>query len=596
MRRELYKLTKADRDIFERTPENPNLFTNWYFRGPNSGTFATPTTTDERYKALYKALMKRWLKLDKPVKFDFAYNYDEVPLTPFKAVTGQIFMRGLAMPTVSSPVYAKFIPNQKLPNFQVNHGFWLQDWQIDIMKLKQTSKVLIGGYGSSKTSISMIEMLINMAILPGFRGFCIAPVSMQSTAVYDGMLQKMEGTLYEQNFLYRNIRKQPQELGCRNDFTGETSVKFYSVRDDPDKIKNLEGDMAHIDQAEQLPDIPKVRGNISSRLRGNYQGRDRLGLIYYIANPNDNPQLWDLADGAEQDSDNTVFKQMASYDNWALTEAQIRKFERDVGATENERNSNLFGFRPVGDGKQFSGDSIKKCLSASLDERMKKGLEANTPGFIRKDAPRVGIYQWEIPPENDHTYIVMADPGQDNPPHRNAAVIGVWDITGFPGTPEVPVPAQLVAFQWVFSNNSPLPWMAAFFDYVERYKAIGRCGYDNTGWQSNYLQWVETFARVQSTGMNMNQSNKYGHLNSAKQLMNRGYLAYPTIQMLTSQLAKYDLPDDDIPQDIVVMIMLTCTWLNQYFYLNQRSDEHQITITPERHAWRSTQRSIGTRR
>lgn len=600
MRRDLYRLTKPERAIFEQAPENPNLFTNWYFRGANTGTWAYPDADDKRYILLHKALMKRWLKLDKPQKFDWAYNTDDVPLVPYKSASGQVFERGLAVPTVASDVLVKFKPLGKMPYFQINHGLWLQDWQIEIMKLMHTGRVLIGGFGSSKTSIAELDMEIKAATLPGFQGFALAPSAMQSTAIYKKMMGRMQGTLYGERFLMRNTRKQPESVVVGNDYTGECSIDFYSIQDNPDKMLNLEGDMAIIDQTEQLQDIPTVRGNIVSRLRGNHQGRDRIGLVYYIANPNDNPELWSLADDAEEHPKEIYYRQIATYDNWALTEKQLRDYEGNIApGDKNTQNSKLLGFRPKGGGKQFPEASIEACCPSKnniLDDIMDKAIEEGKAGYIKVEYPRVGICQWELPPMEGHTYVVIADPGQDNPPKRNAAAIGVWDITGFPGTVQNPVPAQLVAFNWVFGNNSPVPWMQTFFDYVERYKAIGRCGYDSTGWQSGYQGWVETFSRIQSTGMNMNESNKFMHLNSAKQLMSRGKLLFPTIQGMTSQLAKYNIPDKDITQDIVVMIMLTCTWLQQYFFLNVEEKPQVPVAPPDRHAWRSNSRTITHRR
>lgn len=594
MRRDLHKLSKGEREIFERTPENPNLFTNWYFRGPNTGTWAFPDADDKRYILLHKALMKRWLKLDKPRTFDFTYSQEEVPLVPFKSASGQVFERGLAMPTIATPILVKFKPMQKVPYFQANHGLWLQEWQLEIMKLFQTGRVLVGGYGSSKTSIAELDMEIKAATLPGFQGFALAPSAMQSTAIYKKMMGRMQGTLYGERFLLRNVRKQPEVVAVGNDYVGECSIEFYSIQDNPDKMLNLEGDMAIIDQTEQLQDIPTVRGNVVSRLRGNHQGRDRIGLVYYIANPNDNPELWNLADDADEHPNEIYYKQIATYDNWALTEKQLRDYEGNINpGDKNAQASKLLGFRPKGGGKQFSEAMIEACCPSkdnTLDDMMEAGLQKNQKGYIKEEAPKLGIWKWELPPQDDHLYMVMADPGQDNPPNRNAAAIGVWDITGFPGTAANPVPAKLAAFHWVFGNNSPVPWMQSFFDYVMRYKAIGRCGYDSTGWQSGYQGWVETFAQIQSLGMNMNESNKFMHLNSAQQMMARAMIKFPNITMMNSQLAKYDLPDKKLRQDIVVMIMLSCTWLQQLYYIDNKPEEKTAVQTPDRHAWRNVDR------
>ena len=582
----LYTLTKADRAIFERTEEDPNAFTNWYFRGPQTGTWARYDDGDERYQKLHHALLKRWNALDRPKTFDWAYSLDEVPLVDFVTLDGDIVPRGLCIPTIPSPVNVSFKLTSRMPAFHIVHGFWLQEFQVEFLKAKQEARVLVGGFGSSKTIISIIDILIKCATLPGFRAFALAFFGVQVTEIYKKANDLMRGTLFEERFLIGSTSKQPEVLKIGNDECGENLINFFSIHDSPDKILNLEGDMAMVDQTEQLPNIQIVRANLSTRLRGFYQSRERLGIVNYVANPNDNPDLWALADDGEDNPDNVLFKQISSYDNWALTEKQLRRYERDLPKDKATRLSKLYGYRPVGDGKIFSASMVQACLSSELDERMEQGLLHKLPGYAKIELPRIGIQRWELPYEGGHEYVVIADPGFDSPPNRNAAAIGVWDTTMFPEAP-----ARMAAFHWVNGNNSPEPWMSSYYEYVLRYNAVGRNAYDNTGWQSGYQRWVDLFKQVNSQPMSFTGANKFSHINAAKVMMARGGVLFPTIQAMISQFAKYDYDDDKLVQDVIAMFMMSCSYLNQLFFMQRRDDKTDTVPAPqERYAWKKGSR------
>lgn len=556
----LFKLTATDRAIFDEAAFHPNVFLDWYMRGPNTGTWAAPDADDSRLVALYRKLATIWLTEDMPKSF--AYE-------------------SYTVNAVARPGYEK-------PHFHVQHGWMFQPWQEDWHLAKQKVRVVAGGFGSGKTIASIMSMMLFAATLPGFIGFGIAPYTLQSREIFDKALKAIQGTRFEKQFLLKVNNSPYPQMIIGNDLVGDNKITFFSALDDPEKLLNLEGDMAMIDQTEQLTDIPATRKAVSSRLRGFHQGRERLSVINFIGNPYDNPEFWDLYDEGEENPQQVYSLRVSTYDNAALSEAQVRAFESNIGDSEQARNVYLRGYRPVGDGKQFPASSVTKCISPTLDEELKNNKD--NVGYIIKNAPRVGLYHYEMPIIPHHQYVVIADPGHGSPPYRNSAVIGVWDVTDFPNTP-----AHLRAFSWVYGNGSPDPWMQQFYDFVIKYQAVGRCAFDSTGPQTGYDRWVDIFKKVNATGLSLTASSKFLYLNAAKIMMAKGMIQFPSIQGMLSQLARYDIPDDKLNQDIVMMLAMACGWLEQLYYL-QASRDWQTTknfgmVVNSRGGWRGEQRA-----
>ena len=536
----LYPLTDNDRQIFAISDENPNIFTDWYLRGPNTGTWYSPEDTDSRKIKRYEELFSLWNDLGKP-KGRFEHE-DQTYRVIFKML-------------------------DRRPYFHHWHGFRFDPWQLDLFMAKQDTHFLAGGFGAGKTIAVEVGMGIRAAKLPGYRGFCLAPYSEQAKEVYKKFNQIIAGTLYEKRFLIKKHLKPYPELMIGNDYVGENGISFYAIMDDSEKVLNLEGDEAMVDQSEQLNNLPDHRRAISSRLRGYYQGRERLGITTWIGNPYDNPEFWDLFDVAEAEPEHYYSYTASTYDNEHLSEQQVGRFERDVGEDEQSKNVFLKGQRPIGAGKQFQGAAVENCRKVWLDDMMKRGLEEHQPGFVKLDSPKIGIHKWELPPVENATYLVIADAGTKNPPHRDSGVVGVWDISNFPTKP-----ATLQAFTWVFGNGSPEGWMKQFHDYVLTYRAVTRCAFDATNWGSGYDSWLQIFSGLMAEPLRLGGETKFKYINGTKVMLMQAKLEYPSIPAITNQLAGYDLPDDKMRQDVAMMVIMTCGWLERMFYMRHTKD------------------------
>jgi len=407
-----------------------------------------------------------------------------------------------------------------------------------------------------------------------FSAVIVAPYSIQADEAYNKLDSLLRDTPFKEKFVKKMVRRPVPMIVLEHDGIGQSTIRFMPILDDPRKLKTMEVDIGYVDQAEMFPNLRQdIFEILGTRTRGQIGGRERMGRLGLFANSEDNPELWDAFDDAELDPD-TLALQVQTYDNPFITSAQIKRMEQDVGGDEESIRVHLRGGRPRGRGKHFPSSSLEICRSSKLEQYNLDGVEKNLPLFIRKEAPRVGIHDWQIPPIYGAEHLVVADPGQDDPPERNAAVILAWDITEFPRKP-----ASLRRFKWVFGHGSPEPFTHEFMDTVIRFRAdrspslpedketisydlkAGWCALDTTGPQMLYDQYVFKEWGLIPDRLTMGGNGKYGALNAGKLLMSRGLLEFPYIPHVWLQHLKYDMPDNKLRQDIVMAFCMSCYWL-----------------------------------
>lgn len=590
MAAKLYKLTDGDKAIFAamRRENKPSRITSYYLRNEDSGTYWRNVTQDQiddlfvpefadaarRWLAGYEQLHDIWCKLGKP---DFFGPEDGVVGQPFTVVTPTDYQtRAEAL----SRVYRTTWEDSSDPVFHHPHGALSLPWQDQMWTSKHPIQVVVGGFGSGKTFAKLIHMLIRAITLRGYRGFALAPYSIQSTEVYKQALSVIEGTYFER-FLIAAPSKPYPHLVLGNDQVGRNVIECYPVLDDPTKLRTLTGDEVLLDQAERMEDLDSFIRDAGTRLRGQVRGRPRLGQIALVANADDNPILWDWFDEAQVDPKYVWSYAPATHENFYLTVPDLYRFQRQVGRGEQARKQYLFGGRPIGGGEHFPQKSLLAARAEWLDERMEEALQAGEKGWVREEAQKVGVHRWEMPSDPDGIYIVAADPGWSDPPFRNSPAIAVWKIgdkksnTMFPN-----IPAQMVAFAWVYGGGDPNPWMEQFTEYCIRYKAIGQNGFDSTGFQSGYERLTD-LKHLLPTPVQLTGGKKYIYLTHAKKIMADGNFQIPNIPHLFSQCAKYKLPDEKLRQDIVSMLFVTAALLEPYLQMEIDGDEDEREYDPE---------------
>lgn len=570
----VYRLTEGDREIFKRIKDDPAFFTDYYLRGEMTGTWWRPVTDKstvpeiqeviEKWQRGYEILLKKWNKLNRPNHFDHGDREYKV----------------------------LFDLDYDRPNFHDHHGFIFLPWQKQLWNAKQTTKVVIGGYGAAKSWGVMVSNLIYMATLKYYRCFVIAPYSIQATEIYEQVKLLVMDTEYYNRFLYRGpndsgfTSKPFPQIRVKNDLVGESTMNFFSL-DKPEKILNLSGDSFHVEQSEQVNNIDALLEIIGSRLRGQVAGRERQGIITFVANSDEagNPELWDIFDEAQTDPDGVFSIQPETFWNTFITPRQLKDIEKRMPKDPEAKARALKGERATGNGLHFSKDSINKCKSKTLDDLMQYGRDNHLPGYVYETQPKAQVVEWALPPKPDRMYFLAADPGWSNPPHRDSAAMMVFDVTDFPT-----IPAHLQAFSWVYGNNSPDPWISKYLELADRYSCLNRNAFDGTGLQgSGYDHKLHGLDNLNPWPVKLGGSMKFIYMNAAKTLVSRGLLQFPKLPMLFSQLSNYRMPDDNLRQDLVMTVVIAAAWLDSTFYgaLDQSETKERIDKNNERFSYHS---------
>lgn len=551
----VYQLTDGELAIIQQAREqnNPNIFLDWFLKGPNTGTYYKPNAKTELWRSRWRRLHETWAKKGKPEVFVKETEGGDERV--YKALFGR--------------------KDGGQPTFFFHHGFRLQPWQLEAYTAEQRIRAIIGGYGCGKTIGQVAYQLYQAATIPGYRVIFGAPTDNQVKEAYKGAMNLMAGTLYWEKFLVGRTLKAPATFTIGNSLVGEmNTIECYSFGDGADKIETFNLWEAVVDQAEKFEDMEELIRVIGSRFRGQIQGQEIEGHMTFLANAKDNEALWDLYESAEEDPDRVYAASPSTYDNIYITDDQLGEIEKDVGGTEETIRVHMKGGKPLGNGEHFPSHVMAKVRNETLEGMMADGLAKKLPGFVERKVGKIGVVQWELPYIEGHSYFTIFDPGWSNPPARNSAVGMVWDHTDFPNRP-----ATLAAFSWVYGNNSPEPWIAMHEYFIDKYHCRLTSGIDATGWQSGYMESMWAFGNQAVTGIKLHVNQKARYLTFAKRLSEKGMMQMPYIQGAFSQLTRYKLPETQKAKtDIVSCYIMSAGWLEPALYYQDREQTPQDKI------------------
>ena len=433
-------------------------------------------------------------------------------------------------------------------------------------------------HNSGKTGAVAMSGLYWTTVLPDFRFLCVAPTQNQATQMYKYISTNIAGTLFEQRFIAR------ESTGGNNpviyidyklpDGTPISStMEFLSAADDAERIKNIEVDMVVLDQAEMILDLIKTIAVLGTRARGLIRGRHRLGRVVIIANADDSPELWSMADMDVDNPKTHATFLVSTYSNKNLTPEQLRQFELLLGDDPVKIDQYLHGKRPMGEGIEFSENLLKKCWDETLDSIMVEALSRQDESFIYTKDPgrKADCIHWEMPAEKDRIYYVVGDPGTGGPPARNAPCVMVFDVTGYPDAP-----ATLRAFWWGNGAGKYEPFLNKMHQYMAQYHCMFG-GYDSTAGQK-VLSETSFSALNNMIPVDMGGSKKKSYITLFKLAMDRNRLKLPIgIKGMNYQLLKYRLPDDKLPQDIVAtfLVFFGLLWFMGFNDDIEKPEEHR---------------------
>jgi hypothetical protein len=422
-------------------------------------------------------------------------------------------------------------------------------WQLAFHHEQRTDLVIVGGMGSAKTAGVGMSAITWATLTPNFKFLNVAPVGAQAYAMFEFLQTTLEGTYFQQRFIEKVVTKPNPKIvihyALPNGKHVRSQLEFMSAADHAVRIKNYEADWCNLDQAEMEEDLLGAMSFLGTRVRGTIKDRTRMGRMTLLANAEDNSDLWTVFDMATDYPETNRSWLVTTRSNKNNTPEQIEGFKRRMGYDPKRIAQHLDGQRPPPRGDEFPRALIEPCVDDTLDEIMRHALEAETPGFVVESTREAKVVHWQMPPEEGASYWVVSDPGQGHPPGRNAPVVLVFDVTGYPVDPLV-----LRAFWWGDGGGKYTPWKNQFLLWMGEYHALAG-GYDATAGQKVHSEF--TFPeRSDIFPIDLSGVKKNSFLNVVKLLMARQRLRFPReIPGLHHQLGKYRLPDTKLAQDLV---------------------------------------------
>jgi len=467
----------------------------------------------------------------------------------------------LALTTSDLAIFDLAVDNGNIFTEYYFNGFQFQTWQLFLHHAAQPNMSVIGGVGSGKTLGVGISAATWCAMVEHFSFMNVAPTSWQSTLMYDAILSWADAGLYADKFITRVARKPYPVIELYNGST----MRFMTAQDDISRLRGWEGDWMNGDEFGFIDTLTTTCAIMRTRLRGKTPfGRARLGRLSVATTATDNPDLWDRFDRAIDNPDRYLSFTVRTDQNPHLTLRDIELMMEDI--PEELRTIEMDGARPMGRGQFFPLHVVRNCESRDLNELAYQAQEAKVPGALYEENSRLGVLRYALPAIPGHEYLIVGDPGTGNFPRRNAGVVLVFDITGFP-LQEGSV-AELVAFAWVNGNGKYHNFEVQFKTWWEYYRCGMNASLETTGPQKSLAEYAFTLGlggqQMLIEPMDMSGNKKNEALQAAIQIYQRGLLRTPFIRGMRNQLVGYVLPDTKIAQDIVSAMMVAAAWLRKW--------------------------------
>lgn len=457
-------------------------------------------------------------------------------------------------------------------------GRELREWQWYFGHAPQRQKTVIGGTGSGKTVGAGLVYATFAAMTPRYSYMNLAPTAWQSQLQYKAILQEADGKPYEK-FIHKYSERPYPRIVLKSDYIGESTLMFMSAADDAERVQGVELDAANLDEAGVIVDgtwlltmmVTRLRGTVPLPWGGFRKRTKQLSVITanYDFAP---PWLWDRMDKMFRNPKNFLSMIVKSQDN--LSEEDIEDYKLVI--PEDRWGVILEGDKPEGKGEHFSIEAISACEDWTMNRAAQYHLlekEKPTPDWAYEERPSVGCVHFEMPSEAKlgRQYLLVGDPGQGNPPNRNAYCIGVWDVTAFPDDA-----VSLVYFKWGYGNQSYGPFLADYEYCWNKYRPIDAV-VDSTGTQKLWDEQVLIDRGIWATGMDFSGQKK-GMLVATMRQMQRRLFRFPYVQGIRSQLLNYILADDlKLSQDIVAVFLMTSMYLRTTLWENYEDEKAPLT-------------------
>lgn len=550
------ELTPEEQYIFEQTLKtgDMDIFTEYFFRLPWSGTWYTPEDRVEFYSFLYDY----WKRIGQPDDvFTAVVDNKE---TTFKT-------------SWDEPYYGDY------PLFLLHHGFRMLPWLKQFMNPSVPLGIAITGTGTGKTCGVAIYALACCAIFPGFRFLNLAPSRMQAELML-GEVEKWCLNTKFRKFIVESKGANPLWVSRPHATMGiEVSPGYRSsficqtVNRDATAVIGQERDLICCDESQLLQNIDGALPILATRLRGTRAtGELRWGMLRWISNPGRNPELTALMEHyqkiEEESGQAIVLEEIHSSVNIYITKAQLDKQRLSLMSQRAEDRWHGGSTAAVYENAEIPEELLDLCRDDKLTRLTDK---------IGKHDDLLGLRSYEMKYTPGNSYVVCGDVGKSvatSLSSMNIPCVMVFDITDFLNEPIV-----LTAFYWFDGDGSYDKFIDTMKRAMLRYNAAGY--YDATNVQTAFEDIRDAaFDGWPTTPVYFSGSvvPKRWSLTIINKLMSDKLFRWPYIKALWHQARVYDQRSQKIPDDIIATLMV--------FGLALRTEDTLWTQLEERYHWK----------
>lgn len=439
---------------------------------------------------------------------------------------------------------------------------WYFNWeplwyQYGFHQLTVPNVTFLAGIAAGKTTSVAASYMMDCITIPYFRALNTSVTAKQSELPFEMVQPWLENEKVAHFVEDVVLRPYP-------------TIKFYNGSEwifrtagkDARFIRGMEFDRINYDEAglDYAGETLKV---LRGRLRGVRPDNTlRMCRMDVTTSPTDAPWLMERFERGWKDSSafdpNSYYSfRISTYDNTRLTKQSIELMEKEY--SDDMIDVELRAMFPEYGMSMFPKSHIIACTDQSLNDAVDLALRPEDggkpkPGYALEEHPRYGITKFEMPADPKSIYVLGGDPGQDSPPHRNAPVVMVMDITQ--------KPYKLVYFHWIEGKGSYTPFLQSFKYAISKYMPVLR-GIDVTGTQKAIDELAFENMGITVDGISFNR-DKEAMLNSLSLMITDHLVEMPVIKGLQRQLSSYTREmDNKIPQDIV-MTMAELAFLARY--------------------------------
>lgn len=441
--------------------------------------------------------------------------------------------------------------------------WYLRDWdplwyQYEFHHYTQKNTTFLAGIASGKSTTIAASNMIDCLTIPYFRALNTSVTAKQSEIPFEMISGWIDGNSRIQH-LIEDISLRPYPTIT---FKNGSEYIFRTAGRDGRFIRGLEFDRINYDEAglDTLGETPKI---LRGRLRGvRPDGTQRMARLDVTTSPTDAIWLKERFYKGWEGSgsyDPKAYKSLraTTYMNTRLDPQQIHMMELEY--TDEMAAVELRAEFPDYGMSFFPSSHLTACIDQDMNDEMEdavhpEGRKIPKKGYSIFEDNRHGILKFEMPADPGRYYIMAGDPGTDDPPRRNTAVVMVFDMTT--------KPMRLVYFDWVMGHGSYNPFLQSYKYAMEKYSPVYK-GMDTTGTQKAIDELAFQNYGISIDGLNFNR-DKEGMLNSLSLAVSNHNFRWPVIKGLIHQMSSYTRDDDkNIAQDIV-MTLAQIAYLARY--------------------------------